>query len=95
MLTTDSNRLTILETNYRHLSDDVKELSVQVGELSKSVNQLNTTLTVVIDQRDKADKALSRWKSAGLTAASALLVGLIIFLAKLAFIMQANHLAGS
>lgn len=85
-------RIAIVETNYVHLSEDVSTLSDKIEGLSNSINSLTTTLAVVIDQRDQADKSLSRIKTAALTFFTALALTLVGFLIRIAFMVQGAHL---
>ena len=84
----DSQRLAVVEITLEHQARDINDLSVEIRELSKSVNGLTTTLAVVIDDRDKARQTLSRFKTAGLSFASTLAVALIVFLCRIAWMVQ-------
>lgn len=77
----DAERLIALETTVNHLREDVRDMAHSLDVIEKSI-------TVLTTQRDDAEKRLSRWKSAGLTMFSGLAVGLIMWLAHIALVVQ-------
>ena len=87
-----SQRVTVIETKFEHHVNDysrwIGSISSDVKDLAKKFEVLNLNMAIVIEQRDKADKSLSRFKSAGLSFATALAVALIGVLVKFAFIVQ-------
>lgn len=78
---TDGERLTAIETTVNHLREDVRDMA-------SSLDKVEQHITVLVTQRDDAEKRLSRWKSAGLTVFSGLAVGLIVWLAHIAMVVQ-------
>jgi len=91
-----SQRVTVLETKLEHhivtFGQWITLLSKDVKELGRKFEAMNLNMAVIIDQRDKADKSLSRFKTAGLSFATALAVALIGVLVKFAFIVQTARL---
>jgi len=86
------NRLTILETRLQHYSEDLVQLSEKIDGLDAKFDLLNTNMALLIDQRDKSEKALSRWKTLALSVAGGLAVALIAFLAKVCWVVQSSKL---
>ena len=81
---TDAERMVALETTVGHLREDVKDMC-------KSLDDIERHITVLVTQRDDAQKRLSTWKTAGLTVCSALTITLIGWLAHIALVVQAAH----
>lgn len=86
------NRLTVLETRFDHIREDLDELSNKIDNLEDIVNKLDKKLDIIVTQREDADKRLSRWKSGAITLATSLVIALIGFLVKIAYVVQSSKL---
>ena len=79
---TDMERLAAVETTINHLREDVREMA-------QSLDQVERHITVLVTQRDDAEKRLSRLKTAALSVASGLAVAGFIWIAHIAMVVQA------
>ncbi len=86
----DRERLVLLEHKVADIQDDLHALREDVGAISRN-------LTILVTQKEDAEKAaekdhrkLERWKTAGISLLGALALGLIVWIARIAFIVQAG-----
>src|ERR1700690_444489 len=91
-----SQRIALIETRLDHHVQDFTKwfaaLAGDVRELNKKLEALVINVAIIVDQKNEAEKRLSRWKNLGLTVCSGIAVALIGVLVKMAFIIQVNRL---
>lgn len=87
-----SQRVTIIETKVPYILDDLNILSSQIKDLDTKFDLLNTNVALIIDQRNKSEKALGRWKNVALSIIGSLTVLLIGFIAKVCWVVQTSKL---
>jgi hypothetical protein len=86
----DRERLVLLEHKVADVQDDLHGMREDVAAISRN-------LIVLVTQKEDAEKAaakdhakLERWKTAGLSLTVAVCLGLIVWIARIALIVQAG-----
>jgi hypothetical protein len=86
----DRERLVLLEHKVADIQDDLHGMREDVAAISRN-------LTIIVTQKEDAEKAqarehakLERWKTAGISLLGALALGLVIWIARIAMIVQAG-----
>lgn len=87
-----SEKLAVLDDRFQRHVRDFDKLSNKIEDLSESVVAIEKNIVVLVEQRDAAKERLGRWKNLVISVSSALAIGLIIWLARLALIVQSSHL---
>lgn len=87
-----SEKLAVLDDRFQRHVRDFDKLSSKIEELSDKFDAMNINIALIVDQRDKADKSLSKFKTAGLSILTSLAIGLIIWLGHIAMVVQGAHL---
>lgn len=86
-------RVTRLESDVHHLRDSHGNATLELRGIKTAIDELKMALTKIGEQRAAEVKGAERWKTAAFSVAVALVVGMVVWIARIAMIVQGARAA--